>query len=176
MQRVTRGGDVLLPAAQPDRLAARHARHLGIEPACDDAEWSARDDPHQARPSFRLESSNSTHPGDSWPIRLTVSDSRWHLSQLREAGIKVDVAAAEEEPRRARLRDLEGHSATLWQVENFVRHSSSPDESATRAIGGPPEASSPMTANPPRPGWRLWNPLVIAVVAVIAARPVAEAG
>ena len=168
MPWVTGGGEVLLPAAEPERLAEWYLSHLGIEPACGDTEWSAYEHPHQARPSFRLQPSTSTHPGASWSINFTVSDLAGILSRLREAGIEIDDTDVAAGRPYARLRDLESNTVTLWQAANSVHRASSTDEFAVRAIDDPQEGGSSAAGKSLPQNWRIWTPLIVVVVALVA--------
>lgn len=118
MQRVTGIGGVFFRARDPDRLNRWYADHLGVDPAPESYEvpswWQ------QAGPTvLAAMPADSAHFGDpalSWSINFRVASLDAMVSQLRGAGIDVDVDPKEyPNGRFASLRDPEGNLVQLWQ-------------------------------------------------------------
>ncbi len=118
MEKVTGIGGLFFRAADPAALARWYQDHLGITPSpatYDEEPW------HQdAGPTvFAPFPASTTYFGDakqSWMINLRVSNLDAMVTQLRTAGIAVEIDS-ETYPngRFARLTDPEGNPIQLWE-------------------------------------------------------------
>ena len=118
MERVTGIGGLFFRAHDPERLSRWYATHLGVEPAPESYEVSSWW--QQPGPTvFAAMPADSDHfggPAHAWSVNFRVADLDAMVSQLRSAGLEVDVDS-EEYPngRFASLRDPEGNVVQLWQ-------------------------------------------------------------
>lgn len=118
MERVTGIGGVFFRAHDPDRLNRWYATHLGVDLAPESYEetsWWQQSGPTV----FTAMPADSEHfggPAHSWSVNFRVADLDGMVSQLRGAGIEVDVDS-EDYPngRFASVRDPEGNVIQLWQ-------------------------------------------------------------
>ena len=119
MERVLGIGGFFFKAADADGLSRWYAEHLGIggpPQSYDDEVWHQEAGPTVFAP-FGAEHADSPHIGPTgWGINFRVSNLDAMVSQLRDAGIEVDVDT-EEYPngRFAQLHDPERNPVQLWQ-------------------------------------------------------------
>ena len=118
MERVTGIGGVFLRSADPDRLGQWYAEQLGVDMpprSYDERVWE-----QEAGPTvwavFGSESDMFGRADQQWMINFRVRDLDAMISQLRAAGLAVEVDS-EEYPngRFARLTDPDGNPIQLWQ-------------------------------------------------------------
>ncbi|ATO15139.1 glyoxalase [Micromonospora sp. WMMA2032] len=120
MERVTGIGGVFFRAQNPDRVNRWYATHLGVDLAPESYEVSSWW--QQAGPTvLAAMPPDSEHFGGaehSWSLNFRVADLDAMVTQLRGAGIAVEVDP-EEYPngRFASLRDPEGNVVQLWQPD-----------------------------------------------------------
>ena len=118
VERVTGIGGVFFRADDPDSLTRWYEEHLGVTPP--PASYGERSWEQQAGPTvfaaFPAESEHFQRPQQQWAINFRVRDLDAMVTQLRAAGISVDVHA-EEYPngRFADLLDPEGNPVQLWE-------------------------------------------------------------
>ena len=125
MEKVTGIGGVFFRARDPDQLNRWYTAHLGVDLApesYDVSSWWQRSGPTV----FAAMTADSEHfggPAHSWSINFRVADLDAMLTQLRNAGVDVDVDP-EEYPngRFASLRDPEGNMVQLWQPAGADLH------------------------------------------------------
>jgi len=112
-------GGVFFKGHDPGRLARWYEDHLGIIAVGEsygDPVWIQQEGP-TVFAAFGPEHWDSPHIGSSgWGIHFRVSDLDAMVTQLRAAGIAVDVDL-EQYPngRFAQLLDPEGNPVQLWQ-------------------------------------------------------------
>ena len=117
-ERVTGIGGVFFRASDPDSLTRWYEEHLGITPP--PATYDERSWEQQAGPTvfaaFPAESEHFRRPQQQWAVNFRVRDLDAMVTQLRAAGISVDVHA-EEYPngRFADLLDPEDNPVQLWE-------------------------------------------------------------
>jgi hypothetical protein len=119
MERVNGIGGVFFKARDAAALGRWYAEHLGVGAPPDaegDPEWRQDAGP-TVFAAFGEEHWASPHLGAAgWGINFRVGDLDAMVTQLRAAGIEVDV---EEEDfsygRFAQLQDPEGNAVQLWQ-------------------------------------------------------------
>ena len=118
MEKVTGIGGVFFSAADPESLERWYETHLGVEapPASEELpSWR-----QQAGPTVFAPMPPGTRwlggPDRLWSVNFRVRDLDAMVSQLRAAGIAVEVDP-ERYPngRFASLRDPEGNAVQLWQ-------------------------------------------------------------
>lgn len=120
MERVTGIGGLFFRAQDPDGLGRWYANHLGVDPAPESYEVSSWW--QEAGPTvFAAMPADSEHfggPSQSWAINFRVLNLDAMVSQLRAAGVIVEVDL-EEYPngRFAALHDPEGNPIQLWQPD-----------------------------------------------------------
>jgi glyoxylase I family protein len=118
VERVTGIGGVFFRADDPDSLTRWYEEHLGVSPP--PATYGERSWEQQAGPTvfaaFPAESGHFRRPQQQWAINFRVRDLDAMVTQLRAAGISVDVHA-EEYPngRFADLLDPKGNPVQLWE-------------------------------------------------------------
>ncbi|GAA1620498.1 MULTISPECIES: VOC family protein [Brevibacterium] len=118
MERVTGIGGVFFRAERPDELTAWYERHLGVEAppeTYDTPSWWQQSGPTV----FAAMPADSEHfggPAKTWSVNFRVADLDLMVSQLRQAGIAVDVDP-ETYPngRFAILTDPEDNVIQLWE-------------------------------------------------------------
>ena len=116
MERVTGIGGVFFRGEDPAALSEWYATHLGVLPPPDSYEQSSWW--QQAGPTvFTAMSGDSEHfKGRHWSINFRVSDLDAMVSQLKDAGIAVEVDDDDyPNGRFAALLDPEGNPIQLWQ-------------------------------------------------------------
>jgi catechol 2,3-dioxygenase-like lactoylglutathione lyase family enzyme len=117
-QKVSGIGGVFFRARQPQLLSEWYLEHLGISPVPkSEGQDVWRQD---AGPTvFAPFAEDTDYFGDRtrmWMVNFRVSDLDALVTQLRDAGIAVDVdAQAYPHGRFARLHDPEGNPIELWQ-------------------------------------------------------------
>lgn len=118
MERVTGIGGFFFRARDPDALAAWYDKHLGIlpVPSGDGGEtWRQNAGPT----AFSPFEESTEYFGDSskmWMINFRVENLERMVSQLRDAGVAVDVQESDY-GRFARLHDPEGNPIELWEPD-----------------------------------------------------------
>jgi glyoxylase I family protein len=119
MQRVTGIGGVFFKGQDPAGLARWYQEHLGVigvGESYDDPVWIQEQGP-TVFAAFGPEHWDSPHLGPSgWGINFRVADLDAMVTQLRAAGIEVEVdAELYPNGRFAQLVDPEGNPVQLWQ-------------------------------------------------------------
>jgi len=117
MERVTGIGGIFFRAQNPAALKEWYAKHLGVGPASPDnpyEPWEQAAGPTVFEP-FPADTKYFDRESQQWMINFRVGDLDAMVTQLREAGIEVTVAADESYGRFARLHDPEGNPIELWQ-------------------------------------------------------------
>ena len=117
MERVTGIGGVFFKAADPERIAAWYADHLGVE--CSprgDVVWQDQTGPTVWAP-FPADSDYLGASGQQVMINFRVRDLDAMLLQLRTAGVEPDdeVVDAVGVGRFVHLRDPAGTRIELWE-------------------------------------------------------------
>lgn len=121
MERVSGIGGVFFRSQDPDGVMSWYAEHLGVTapPSSYDGQvWHQDAGPTVFAP-FGAEQWESPHLGPTgWGINFRVSDLDAMVTQLRAAGIEVEVDA-ESYPngRFAHLHDPEGNPVQLWEPQ-----------------------------------------------------------
>jgi glyoxylase I family protein len=119
MERVQGIGGFFFRARDAEALSRWYADHLGVAapPESYDAEeWEQEAGPTVFAP-FGDEHADSPHLGPTgWGLNFRVADLDAMVTQLRDAGIDVEVDT-EEYPngRFAQLHDPEGNPVQLWE-------------------------------------------------------------
>lgn len=118
MQKVNGIGGVFFRAKNPDALAKWYRDHLGVLPtpaSYEEPPWQQEAGPTVIAPFPET----TTYFGDSkqsWMINFRVRDLDTMVSELRSAGIKVEIDTVKyPNGRFARLTDPEGNPVELWQ-------------------------------------------------------------
>ena len=119
MQRVTGIGGVFFKGTDPAGLARWYEQHLGVTGvgnSYDDPVWIQEKGP-TVFAAFGPEHWDSPHLGPSgWGVNFRVADLDAMVSQLRNAGIDVEVdPELYPNGRFAQLADPEGNPVQLWQ-------------------------------------------------------------
>ncbi|WP_298912947.1 VOC family protein [uncultured Roseobacter sp.] len=118
MQKVTGIGGLFFRADDPKATSAWYAEHLGISevPVTYEADaWQQQAGPTVFAP-FAADTEYFGNAAKSWMLNLRVDDLDAMVSQLRAAGIDVEVDAKRyPNGRFARLTDPEGNPIELWQ-------------------------------------------------------------
>jgi glyoxylase I family protein len=118
MEKVTGIGGLFFRARNPEMLSRWYQEHLGITPAppsYEDMPWWQAPGPTVFAP-FPEETSVFGRPEQTWKINFRVRDLEAIVSQLRAAGIEVEVDPTEY-PNGvfAYLHDPEGNPIDLWE-------------------------------------------------------------
>jgi glyoxylase I family protein len=118
MERVTGIGGFFFRAGSPDGLMKWYEQHLGVEspPASyGERSWEQEAGPTVFAP-FPSDSEHFRRPSQQWAINFRVRDLDAMVTQLRSAGIDVEVHE-ETYPngRFADLLDPEGNPVQLWE-------------------------------------------------------------
>ncbi len=118
MEKVAGIGGLFFRARDPAALGQWYQEHLGVSPAPSSYEelpWQQEAGPTAFSPFPEA----SDYFGDSkqvWMVNFRVADLDAMASQLRAAGIAIDVDAQQYPIGRfARLHDPEGNPIELWQ-------------------------------------------------------------
>jgi glyoxylase I family protein len=118
MERVTGIGGVFFRSRDPDALGRWYAEHLGVTASPEsygEEAWRQAAGPTVWAP-FPLDTDYFGDHTRTWMINFRVADLDAMVTQLRAAGISVDIDA-ERYPngRFARLADPEGNPIELWE-------------------------------------------------------------
>jgi len=118
VERVNGIGGVFFRARDPGALSGWYAEHLGITPpppSYEDPDWWQEEGPTVFAP-FEESSQHLGRPEQQWSVNFRVRDLDAMVSQLRRAGIEVEVDP-ETYPngRFASLADPEGNPVQLWE-------------------------------------------------------------
>ena len=118
MEKVTGIGGLFFRARDPKALADWYRDHLGVDPVPSDyaaQPWRQEAGPTAFAP-FPRETKYFGNASKDWMVNFRVRDLDAMISQLRGAGIAVDVVP-ETYPngRFAHLSDPEGNPIELWQ-------------------------------------------------------------
>lgn len=177
MQRVPGIAEVLLHAAQPHRLAAWYARHLGVHPARDERAGQQSETvratppdpaPTRADSPFRLVAAHPESVGDGWAITFVVADLDAMLTQLHADGVDVDATSEDSDGSCAWLRDPEDNPIVLRQADQSSASVDSADDVAVHVISDEPrQRVASGTAPRSRTGWTIGGALLVAVVVLI---------
>jgi len=121
MQKVLGIGGLFFRARDPKALAGWYEEHLGIKPTpstYEEPPWEQDAGPTVFNP-FPEDTEYFGSRNQVWMINFRVEDLEAMVSQLRSAGITVEVDP-ERYPngRFARLHDPEGNPVELWQPTN----------------------------------------------------------
>jgi predicted enzyme related to lactoylglutathione lyase len=119
MERVDGIGGVFFKAADASALSAWYAEHLGVNAppdSYDAAVWTQEAGPTVFAP-FGPENAASPYLGPTgWGINFRVRDLDAMVSQLRAAGVEVDVdTEIYPNGRFAQVTDPEGNAVQLWE-------------------------------------------------------------
>ncbi len=118
MERVTGIGGLFFRARDPKALADWYEQYLGVGkvPASyDEASWWQEAGPTVFAP-FPKDTDYFGRPEQGWMVNFRVRDLDRIASQLRAAGIPVDIdPEAYPNGRFARLEDPEGNPVQLWE-------------------------------------------------------------
>lgn len=122
MERVTGIGGIFFRAADPERLSAWYAEHLGIDiEAFGGAVFHAREGDQTVWSPFR-EDTEYFGTSKQWMLNFRVADLDRMLAQLRAAGVSVDDRLDEEENGRfGWATDPEGNRFELWEPARSAR-------------------------------------------------------
>jgi len=117
MERVTGIGGLFVRAKDPGSLSRWYAEHLGVDPppeTYDTPSWWQQSGPTVFAMAEESELFGAAER--SWSINFRVSDLDAMVSQLRTAGIAVEIDPdTYPNGRFATLQDLEGNNVQLWQ-------------------------------------------------------------
>ena len=118
MERVDGIGGVFFRAREPELLTRWYAEHLGVDgppPSYDDAPWRQEAGPTVFAP-FPLDSDHFGDDAQQWAINFRVRDLDAMVSQLRDAGLAVEVHEQDySNGRFADVVDPEGNPVQLWE-------------------------------------------------------------
>jgi predicted enzyme related to lactoylglutathione lyase len=119
MERVSGIGGFFFIAKDVAALSEWYATHLGVTPppsTYDEPVWTQQPGPTVFAP-FGLEHAESPHVGPSgWGLNFRVTDLDAMVTQLRGAGIDVEVdAQIYPNGRFAQLTDPEHNPVQLWE-------------------------------------------------------------
>ena len=117
VERVTGIGGLFVRAKDPESLSLWYTEHLGVDPppeSYDTSSWWQQPGPTVF--AMASESELFGAPEQSWSLNFRVSDLDAMVSQLRAAGIAVEIDPdAYPNGRFATLQDPEGNNVQLWQ-------------------------------------------------------------
>ncbi|MET0902896.1 MAG: VOC family protein [Acidimicrobiales bacterium] len=118
MERVTGIGGFFFQSDDPEAVTAWYADHLGViaPPQSYEADvWEQEAGPTVFAP-FGPGQAETPHGPSGWGLNFRVRDLSAMVTQLRAAGIEVEVAA-ETYPngRFAQLYDPDGNAVQLWE-------------------------------------------------------------
>ncbi|MCD5350046.1 VOC family protein [Kineosporia mesophila] len=118
VERVTGIGGLFFRSKDPERLAAWYEDHLGVTPVpltYEEAPWISQSGP-TVFAAFADDAEHFGRPQQQWMVNFRVRDLDAMVTQLRRAGIAVEV---DEEiypnGRFARVHDPEGNPVELWE-------------------------------------------------------------
>ena len=117
MEKVTGIGGLFFRAKDPKALAQWYSEHLGVAPVPSsegDETWEQQAGPCVFAP-FKESTTYFGEGGKAWMVNFRVSDMAAMASQLRAAGITVEIAEDESMGKFARLYDPEGTPIELWE-------------------------------------------------------------
>ena len=121
MEKVIGIGGVFFRARDPSALSAWYWEHLGVNVVPTDygaTPWQQEAGPTVISP-FAQDSDYFRDPQKNWAINFRVRNLERFVSQLRSAGISVEVDATPyPNGNFARLADPEGNPIELWQPAN----------------------------------------------------------
>jgi glyoxylase I family protein len=119
MEKVTGIGGFFFRASDPKTLADWYERHLGVSRT----PTSYKEQPWRQEPGFTVfapfaqDTKYFGRPNQQWMINFRVRDLDAMVTQLRRAGISVDVdPEVYPNGRFARLQDPEGNPIQLWEA------------------------------------------------------------
>ena len=118
MEKVTGIGGIFFRAENPSQLSAWYERHLGVSPVPSSYEQSPCN--QESGPTvfapFEEKTEYFGSPAQQWMINFRVRSLDAMVSQLRSAGIDVNVDAQDyPNGKFARLSDPEGNPIELWE-------------------------------------------------------------
>jgi glyoxylase I family protein len=120
MAQVTGIGGFFFRANDPEGLAHWYADHFGVKltpSSYDEPPWSQEAGPTVFQP-FASTTDYFGRPEQQWMLNLRVRDLDAVVSELRVAGIEVEVDAHEyPNGRFAKVHDPEGNPIQLWQTK-----------------------------------------------------------
>jgi hypothetical protein len=118
MEKVTGIGGIFFRAKDPSALSRWYLDHLGIAlppTSYDESPWQQHAGPTLFAP-FPVETDYFGGDGQSWMINFRVGNLDALVSQLRAAGVEVEVdTEVYPNGRFARLTDAEGNPIQLWE-------------------------------------------------------------
>lgn len=118
MERITGIGGFFFRAKDPAALATWYEEHFGIMKTPDNYEagsWWQDEGPTVFAP-FEDNTDNLGSPAHTWMMNFRVRDLDAMVTQLRAAGIEVNVDPnSYPNGRFARTQDPEGNPIELWQ-------------------------------------------------------------
>jgi glyoxylase I family protein len=120
MEKVTGIGGLFFRAADPGKLAQWYQQHLGVDPVPTgpgQQSWKQEAGTTAFSP-FAQDTSYFGNERQQWMVNFRVKNLDAMATQLRDAGISVDVNP-ETYPwgRFARLNDPEGNPIELWEPQ-----------------------------------------------------------
>ena len=118
MEKVTGIGGLFFRARDPAAMADWYEKHLGIDPVPTD--YGIQPWEQQAGATvfaaFPADTDYFGRPEQGWMVNFRVNDLQAMVTQLRQAGIDVEVdPEAYPNGYFARLQDPEGNPIQLWQ-------------------------------------------------------------
>lgn len=118
MEKVTGIGGVFFRANDPSELSAWYEQNLGVSPVpanYDSMPWSQEAGPTVFAP-FELDTEYFGRASQNWMINFRVRNLEIMVSQLRRAGIEVEIDPQDyPNGKFARLYDPEGNPVELWE-------------------------------------------------------------
>jgi glyoxylase I family protein len=120
MEKVTGIGGFFFRAKSPDDLADWYERHLGVNkiPTRDDQSAWEQDGGPTAFAPFAHDTGYFGEPSRMWMLNFRVRDLDAMATQLRAAGIAVEInPETYPQGRFARLHDPEGNPIELWEPQ-----------------------------------------------------------
>jgi glyoxylase I family protein len=119
MEKVTGIGGFFFRASDPAALSDWYERHLGVTrtPASYKEQPWRQESGFTVFAPFAQDTKYFGRPSQQWMINFRVRDLDAMVTQLRRAGISVDVdPEVYPNGRFARLQDPEGNPIQLWQA------------------------------------------------------------
>jgi glyoxylase I family protein len=122
VERVTGIGGLFFRSRDPAGLAIWYERHLGITPVpitYAETPWHQQAGP-TVFAAFDVATDHFGRPQQQWMVNFRVRDLDAMVSQLRSAGLTVEVdAEVYPNGRFARVYDPEGNPVELWEPDDL---------------------------------------------------------
>lgn len=118
MEKVTAVGGLFFRARNPEMLGRWYHQHLGVTitpTSYDEQPWQQESGPSGISP-FPYDTDYFGDAKQQWMVNFRVRNLEAMMTQLRAAGIKVDLDPTDyPNGRFARLYDPEGNPVELWE-------------------------------------------------------------